>query len=62
MLEGWNKHLISKAEKEILIKSVVQKIPTYTMSNDFNLSVLSKLGWNLGKERNTLRTWILRAE
>jgi len=31
-LDGWKKSLTSKGGKEILIKSVVQAIPQYTMS------------------------------
>jgi len=31
-LEGWKENLISKGGKEILIKSVVQAIPQYTIS------------------------------
>ena len=31
-LEGWKEKILSKAEKEILIKVVVQAIPTYSMS------------------------------
>nr|XP_048330864.1 uncharacterized protein LOC125422764 [Ziziphus jujuba var. spinosa] len=31
-LEGWNRHFLSKVGKATLIKSVVQAIPSYTMS------------------------------
>ncbi|KAH7516409.1 hypothetical protein FEM48_Zijuj10G0132300 [Ziziphus jujuba var. spinosa] len=31
-LEGWNKHLLSKAGKAVLIKSIIQAIPTYLMT------------------------------
>lgn len=31
-LMGWNKHFNSKAGKAMLIKSVVKKLPTYTIS------------------------------
>ena len=32
MLQGWEEKLLSHARREILIKAMVQAIPTYTMS------------------------------
>ena len=32
MLQGWEEKLLSQARREILIKAMVQAIPTYTMS------------------------------
>ncbi|KAJ9176754.1 hypothetical protein P3X46_012034 [Hevea brasiliensis] len=39
-LHGWKNKLLSRARKEILIKSVVQALPTYSMSV-FKLSFLT---------------------
>ncbi|KAL0412227.1 UNVERIFIED_CONTAM: hypothetical protein Slati_3812400 [Sesamum latifolium] len=30
-ITGWNEKLLSQAEKEVLIKSVIQVVPTYAM-------------------------------
>jgi hypothetical protein len=32
LLDGWNERFLSQASKEILIKAVIQAIPTYNMS------------------------------
>ena len=37
-LQGWEKQLLSQAGRKILIKAMVQTIPTYTM-NCFKLSI-----------------------
>lgn len=41
-LKGWNKDMLSKVGKATLIKSVVQAIPTYTMSTFLLPSSLSE--------------------
>jgi hypothetical protein len=43
-LDGWKEKFLSQAGKEILIKAVVQAIPTYSMSV---FQLLKKLSSNL---------------
>lgn len=59
-LEGWKGNLLNQASKEILIKVVVQTIPSYVMSilklpktfsNSFT-SAIAKFWWSsYGKQR-----------
>jgi hypothetical protein len=46
-LNGWKEKLLTHAGKEILLKSVIQAIPTYTMS-------VFRLPKTLSKEINSL--------
>lgn len=58
-LEGFSNKFISKAGKEILIKSVIQAIPTYVMGcfklPDYLLreveSMIARFWWGNGKGR-----------
>ena len=52
-LQGWKEKLLSRAGKEVLLKSVIQSIPTYMMSlfaipecilNEIN-SMCARFGW-----------------
>lgn len=60
-LLGWKEKFLSQAVKEILIKAVIQAIPTYSMSvfqlpktlcRDLN-SIMSKFFW--GHQGNVLK-------
>ena len=62
---GWKEKFISKADREILIKTVAQVIPTYVMSifklpkstcNNIN-SLLAKYWWGQTKEERKIH-WI----
>jgi hypothetical protein len=58
-MQGWKENFLSQAGKEVLLKAVVQAIPTYTMSvfqlpktcKDIN-SLMSKFWWGSKKEDN----------
>jgi exonuclease III len=59
-MQGWKETFLSQAGKEVLLKAVVQAIPTYTMSvfqlpktlcKDIN-SLMSKFWWGFKKEDN----------
>ncbi|XP_056687711.1 uncharacterized mitochondrial protein AtMg00310-like [Spinacia oleracea] len=66
-LRGWKEKILSRAEKEILLKSVIQAIPTYLMGvyklsaamiNDIQ-SAMSRFFWGSdeGKRRLHWRNW-----
>jgi hypothetical protein len=64
-INGWKEKFLSQARKEVLLKVVVQAIPTYTMSvfqlpktlcNDIN-SVMSHLWWR-NKENDKKVAWM----
>lgn len=55
-MQGWNEKLFSQAGKEVMVKSMIQSIPAYSM-NVFKLSVslckdiktmIRKLWWGSG--------------
>ena len=59
-IQGWKGQMLSRAGKEVLIKAIVQSIPTYTMGvfllpvklcNDLN-AMCARLWWGqIGNER-----------
>ena len=62
---GWKEKLLSQAGREVLIKSVAQAIPTYTMSC-FRLpnrlcqdleSMIRKFWWGHGPNKNKI-CWV----
>jgi hypothetical protein len=64
-INGWNEKFLSQAGKEILLKAVIQAIPTYTMSvfqlpktlcNDIN-SMMSRFWWG-HKENDKKVAWM----
>jgi hypothetical protein len=64
-INRWKENFLSQARKEVLLKTVVQAIPTYTMSvfqlpktlcNDIN-SMMSKFSWG-NKENYSKMTWM----
>lgn len=67
-LQGWSKHLLSKAGKRTMIKSVIQAIPTYSMStfhfptslcNDLD-ALIQKFWWGPGNSNRFLALKALR--
>jgi hypothetical protein len=64
-IKRWKENFLSQAGKEVLLKAVVQAIPTYTMSvfqlpktlcNDIN-SMISKFWWG-NKENDSKMAWM----
>lgn len=64
-MHGWKEKFLSQAGKEVLLKAVIQAIPTYTMSV-FQLpktlcryinSIMSKFWWGI-KENGNKIAWM----
>lgn len=64
-INGWKENFLSQAGKEILLKAVIQEIPTYTMSvfllpktlcKDIN-SMMSRFWWG-NKEKDSKMVWM----
>ena len=64
-MQGWNETFLSQAGKEVLLKAVIQAIPTYIMSvfllpkslcKDIN-SLMSKFFWGQ-KQKDSCIAWM----
>ncbi|XP_062102876.1 uncharacterized protein LOC133813856 [Humulus lupulus] len=72
-IHGWEGRFLSRAGKEILLKTVAQALPNYAMSDfdchrlsfrslrDFNLALLGKQGWRLLLHPNSLVSRVYKA-
>lgn len=61
-LKDWKNKSLSQAGKEVLIKAVIQAIPSFLKLHFFSLAMLAKQLWNLMKQPSSLAYRILKAK
>ena len=62
-LQGWKEKLLSQAEREVLLKAIVQAIPTFAMSCfQLPVNLFHEIEVMIKKNKNKIKIWGHRGE